>query len=576
MARLIPSFMDDRTPPGERDVFNLLSGGPDDWVALHSLDLAPWNRSLRTEIDFVVIVPDTGLLCIEVKSHETVSFDGARWSPPEIKRSPFKQAADAAHTFHRRLVELAPHLRRVPVVHCCIFPRATFEIGPNLSVQPWELIDARAFRAFRHAEELSAGLKLRMAQSIEADRRVAPLERPLTHPQVETIIGFCTPVQKHRPDAREEILRRELEMDRVLRDQQKPVIQLTAMNPRVLVSGAAGTGKTLIAMEVARRAADRGRRVALLCFNQLVGDWLKRQIDSDSQKRPNLIVGRAIRVMAELTDVRIPSNPPASYWDVELPTHIQERLTDPEVAAVASFDYVVVDEAQDLFALPRIWECVTAFMQGGVADGAFCLFGDFENQVLGQREVMNRTLADVIVVARPVQYRLTENCRNYRIVGESAVQLSGLSTSLYEGYLRVGGGVQNYDIYFYRTEQEQRDKLAEWLKDFRAQGYRSSEITVLSFRAAGDSVASRLAAGGFKLRPLTNHPADGTGYSSVHAFKGLENKVVVLTDVTLSGRDFQRDLFYTGMTRACETVRILCDASSQATLTDWLANRTTR
>ena len=55
MARLIPSSMDDYTPPGERDVFNLVAAGPDDWVALHSIDLAPWNRGLRTEIDFVII-----------------------------------------------------------------------------------------------------------------------------------------------------------------------------------------------------------------------------------------------------------------------------------------------------------------------------------------------------------------------------------------------------------------------------------------------------------------------------------------------------------------------------------------
>ena len=94
MARLIPSFFDDRTPPGERDVFNILAAGPDDWLALHSLDLAPWNRGLRTEIDFVVIVPDTGVLCLEVKSHDSISFENGQWHPPEIKRSPFKQASD--------------------------------------------------------------------------------------------------------------------------------------------------------------------------------------------------------------------------------------------------------------------------------------------------------------------------------------------------------------------------------------------------------------------------------------------------------------------------------------------------
>lgn len=88
MARLIPSFMDDKTPSGERDVFTMLLSGPDDWVAIHSLDLAPWNRRLRTEIDFLVIIPDTGLLCIEVKSHDAISFENDRWYPPDLKRPP--------------------------------------------------------------------------------------------------------------------------------------------------------------------------------------------------------------------------------------------------------------------------------------------------------------------------------------------------------------------------------------------------------------------------------------------------------------------------------------------------------
>ncbi len=113
MAQIIPAFVDDRTPPGEREVFNLLAAGPADWVALHSLDLAPWNRELRTEIDFVVIIPDAGILCIEVKSHQRISFDGQRWSPPDIKRSPFKQAADGRYSFYRRIRELIPRLAGV-------------------------------------------------------------------------------------------------------------------------------------------------------------------------------------------------------------------------------------------------------------------------------------------------------------------------------------------------------------------------------------------------------------------------------------------------------------------------------
>ena len=447
MARLIPSFMDERTPSGERDVFTLLSAGPDDWVAIHSLDLAPWNRSLRTEVDFLLIIPDTGLLCVEVKSHDIISFENDRWHPPDIKRSPFKQAADARHTFHRRLRELTPQFRHVPVVHCCIFPRASFDLPPNLSVQPWELVDARAFRKFRSGSDLCESLKARMRRLIKSDENLQELPQRLSVGQIETIVHACLPVQKHRPRAREEIARREQDLERLLRDQQRPVLQLAATNDRLLVTGAAGTGKTLIAMEVARRAAERGRRVALLCFNQLVGEWIGRNIAAGADKKPNLIVGRAIRIMAEMTGVTVPADPPQDYWENELPARILERLTDPDFEASAEFDFLVLDEAQDILARPRIWEGLTGFLKGGVSNGSFCLFGDFENQVFGARDALNRTLAMLRTEARPAAYPLTENCRNYRIIGESAIRLSGLEGPVYDGYMRSGGGFQNYDIF---------------------------------------------------------------------------------------------------------------------------------
>lgn len=564
--------MDDHTPPGERDVFNMLAAGPDDWVALHSLDLAPWNRGLRTEIDFLVIIPDTGIVCIEVKSHERISFEDDRWNPSEIKRSPFKQASDGKHTFYRRLRDLVPQFKKVPVVHCCIFPRARFDLPLNLSVQPWELIDTRAFRAFSSGQAFCADIKARMRQSIGADENLQSLTDRLSQDQIETMVNCCLPVQKRRPDAREEIHHREQEIERVLREQQKPVLQLAALNDRLVVSGGAGTGKTLIAIEVARRAAEQGRRVALLCFNNLVGEWMRRRIGQSSPPLPNLVAGRTIRVMAEMTGIEIPDNPHRNFWEIELPQRLEERLTDPDFRAAASFDYLVLDEAQDLLSRPRLWECLTQFLTGGVDGGTFALFGDFDNQVLAEREVMDQTLASLDASARFSRWRLSENCRNYRIVGDTAVRLSGFEKPIYTGYMRIGGGVQNYDIFFYEHERAQLDKLAQWLRDFKGQGYKPAEISVLSFRSSDACAAARLENEGFKLRPAWQ-AGEVTGYASVQAFKGLENKVVILTDMLLGEPDFHRHLFYTGMTRATESVRVLCDKTCQETLVRWFTRR---
>ncbi len=572
MARLIPSFMDNHTPPGERDVFNLLAAGPEDWVAFHSLDLAPWNRGLRTEIDFVVIVPNTGILCIEVKSHDNITFDGQRWYPETISRSPFKQASDGRHTFYRRLAELAPQFKRVPIVHCCIFPRASFDVPRNLSVQSWELLDSRTFRAFSTGDAFCADLEARLERSIAANEKLSPLDHRLSQVQIDTIVTLCVPVQKRRPNARDEITRREEEIERILREQQKPVLRLAEWNERLVVSGGAGTGKTLIAMEVALRAAEKGQRVALLCFNHLVGDWMRQKIQQTGPLLPNLIAGRAIRVMAEMTEVEIPAKPSQDFWETELPQKLEERLTYPDFKAAAAFDYLVLDEAQDLLARPRLWQCLIQLLAGGSERGGFALFGDFEHQVLAERGQMQEALAALDLSSRPVHWILSENCRNYRVVGDTAVSLAGLSGRVYSGYLRAGGGIHNYDIFFYENARSQLEKLGQWLKEFREQGYKPSEITLLSFRADHLSASESLKNAGYKLRSA-RQSGELTAYTSVHAFKGMENKAIILTDVVLDDLDFRRDLFYTGMTRATESVRVLCDMQSQESLCGWIAGK---
>jgi len=572
MARMIPSFVDEHAPPGERDVFNMLAAAPADWVVLHSLDLAPWNRGLRTEVDFVLIVPDTGVLCIEVKSQLDISFDGERWHPPEIKRSPFKQATDARFTFYRRIRELAPRYSSVPVVHCCIFPRAIFDLGPNLSVQPWELMDKKTFGLFRDASAFSADLRARLRRSIEADANLSPLMNTLSAGDLAALVEACVPIQKRRPDAREEVRRREEQAAAILREQQKPVLQLAEHNQRLVVSGGAGTGKTLIAMEIARRAAAKGRRVALLCYNQLIGDWMRQRVAQGGQIQPNLIIGRAIRIMSEMTGVAIPESPSPSFWEANLPEQLEDRLTDPDLKATASFDYLVLDEAQDILARPRLWGCLLQFLRGGIDGGAFALLGDFDHQVLQNHEPMRKTLDEVDAAARPVRWPLAENCRNYRIVGETALRLGGLPATVYSGYLRSGGGLHNYNIYFYEKPESQLVQLAQWLRDMKAQGYRASDITLLSFRNDESSAAAGLKRTGYKLRPAWQS-GEGTSYASVHAFKGMENKVIILTDVMLMDHDFQRDVFYTGMTRATECVRVLCDKQSEAVLCGWLAGK---
>ncbi len=482
---MIPAFVDDSAPPGEKDVWNMLAGGPSDWVAIHSLDLAPWRENRRTELDFVVMVPAMGILCVEVKSHADISFRDDRWYPSTITRSPFKQAQDAKHALRRRLVEIAPFVKQLPIVQLCIFPNARFQLGRSISVSSWELMDAQEFRGFRTAADFCASLVSRMMAAV-SDEKIPPLAEPIAPARVDNMVDLCLPVRKRVPERREEILSHERALDESLREPQRMTIRLCEMNPRVVVTGGAGTGKTLIAMELARRLAARNERVALVCFNQLVGDWMKSNVAVQTAG-PGLVVDRAVRLLAHLTGIAIPRDADDRFWGETLPDAVQERLTDPACSADATFDYLIVDEAQDVLAKPWLWQCLMSLVRGGVAGGRFALFGDVERQAIQSRETAQKAFDEMIASAQPTRWSLSENCRNYDVVGKAAVSLSGLASDTYSGFLRTGGSFQNVEYIPFEDEWRSSRAVAQERPAEKHESGCGLEISPLSFCSPGSA-----------------------------------------------------------------------------------------
>lgn len=565
MARMIPGFINDDAPSGERDVWHLLSGGPPSWTVIHSLDLAPWRGNRRTELDFVVIIPDSGILCIEVKSHDTVEYRHDGWHPPTLGTGPFKQIQDGVHSLHRRLKDVAPHTAAIPKVGLCVFPNARFDKS-SLSVADWEVMDTSAFRRHATADSLCRELRDRIREGIHA-AGIPAMAEALAPQRVDGIVELCLPIRSRVPERRAELAAREAQLAGSLREPQKVTLQLCHANERVLVTGGAGTGKTLIAIELALQASERYDRVALLCFNRLVSDWMRQRVAA-AGPGPSLIVDRAVRLLATITDVEIPSSASDRFWNEELPSRVQDRLTDPKFVNAARFDYLIVDEAQDLLARPWIWESLMLLLDGGAERGRFALFGDIEGQTLSGAGTVSESLRDLLAVARPVNWRLTENCRNYEVVGKAAVQLSGFAPTIYSAYLRPGGSYSDLNYVKVADDHDQVAKLRSVLHGIRSQGFKESDITVLSFCSPDRSAARALVREGGRLLPAGSSEGAVT-YSSVHAFKGLENKVVVVTDLDLAAAPTGRALFYTALTRTTNAVHVLCREEDMHRILNW-------
>lgn len=567
--RMIPSFIDDDSPPGERTTFSLLQNSTRNWVAIHSLDLSPDNFNRRTEIDFVLLIPERGIFCIEVKSQRNIYFDGSVWQPESIRKSPFKQALDGRYAFYRCLEKkLRGRFKHVPVMHCCIFPQSDFSVANNVAIQPWEFMDKLAIEQCRTADAFCSAVSRMFVIGQENDPQIIALRQPLTDEEIEEIVEFCYPIRKRKPEKSDELGRRQAELDDKLRLQQKPVMTLCELNRRVLVEGGAGTGKSMIGLEVAKRKAEQGFRVAYLCFNKLIGKWAENELKKS--ELPNLIAGSAYRILLHLTQIEIPTGASFQWWEEDAPSLIQEQLTNPDLDGIAAVDYLVIDEAQDLLARPALWECIQLLVEKGLKDGSWLVLGDFANQSLTiNTEVLQNNRTELAESC--VRWLLDENCRNYRSIGQVALTLSATRKDIWSGYMRPGGSPQDWNFHHYANNDSQIETIRECIQRARNDGFRDRDITLLTFCAIAKSVVESLARSGLLIEKAEELNSQHIRYATINAFKGMENKVIIITDVVLTpqNRALERRVFYTGMTRATEQLHIVCRETSVSTLQQW-------
>ena len=96
----------------------------------------------------------------------------------------------------------------------------------------------------------------------------------------------------------------------------------------------------------------------------------------------------------------------------------------------------------------------------------------------------------------------------------------------------------------FNEQEDESIALTNKLKDLIKSGVKPSEITILSPFKFDQSVASKVTK--YKI-DLVSLESDNITYSTIQAFKGLENKVIILTDIKTYRNP---DLMYVAMSRA--------------------------
>ena len=581
MAKMIPAVVPRFTQNpkkfrAEKEIFNLLRDDPGtkEWTVIHSVLLKERDKgsaAVHGEIDFVVIVPGEGIVCLEVKGGG-FTRTGDLWyrpgDPEPLKETPYNQALESMHGFLRLLQE--EFGRNVCPVDCMVvFP--DIEAPPvGTALEPCAVIgqgdlghDSK--RAMSRCIKTFADKVLRKRQ-----KNNSRLPSPR---QVDRIVDYLCGDFRRIVSVGASIRRIEEQVINLTEEQYERLDSLEA-NARCVIHGAAGTGKTMLALEYARRADSDGARVLFVCANRYLAERLQQQTEGTEIKADTwhgiaggFIAATSLIAASDLEEkfkAKRRAASDAKIFDELYPDFgiraLRELGRAPESDTM--FDVLVVDEAQDLLPKHRMLEFLDHTLCGGLAAGRWAIFGDFQRQALYSNEPLDpkRAVSEYCEPDRITIAGLNYNCRNTLRIGEATAVVAGFEQEPFR--FRTGAETgEPVEHFFYGSDDELVRSVTTFLDRLVKDGdVPLEDIVILSpyqlkrsglwegrmssayhFQEVGDAQGSASEAD----KPTVK-------FCTIQTFKGLESPVVILVDLTerMDNWDDKQSLLYVGLSRA--------------------------
>ncbi len=499
----------------ECEVFRRLEAVLDDsFVVFYSrpwLGLKPDGEEVDGECDFIVAHAELGMLTLEVKGG-SVAYDPRtdrwtsrdRWKVTHNIKNPVQQARSAKHELLRKL-NASPHwnARRIRARHSVVLPHSSAPSGDLGADMPQ--------RIFCFAERFEDGFRdwilERFGDAPPDEGRTKELGRDGIQ-VLEKILA--KPFQLRTPLGT--VLSRDDAALQVLTQQQFHILRAIEAVPRAAISGGAGTGKTVLAMEEARRCAESGLRTLFVCYNHGLATETRRRLKDG----PPVAVMTFHELCAEMTrraGIPHPEGIPERqlFEDIlpELLMQAFERLPDEK------FDAIIVDEGQDF--LPLWWTAVESGLDPE-GRGMFRIFYD-NNQRVYASAVQVPEDVDLVPI------RLTLNLRNTRRIHE-------LVRQHYTGHEIKAVGPEGVEVHWIKADTP--GALARKISDSVArlnslERVPPDDIAVLvSTEAAIDKIVPDSRLGEFRTIRCDEQSEGRIVVDSIRRFKGLERPVVVI------------------------------------------------
>lgn len=545
MAHIVPSYIEELRLSGASEaelstLEYLKKALSQDYTVFYSLRVAKQNRRFQDlrEIDFVVMNASGDVLLIEQKN------------------------GDLLEQGHQIFVRYRDQQEPKPIVEQIHRAREAF----MASLKQAQLPKIQIFSLFYCPDHRLVSLS---AAGLGIDGVVDSSAREQLAERIETLLGpglarddtpkkvrqFLMQTLSLIPDLKRTVDQQESVFQRLSSGLHELPFALDFSPWRLHVQAAAGSGKSVLAMEIFQRAKANGERVLLACYNRPLADLLQASLGDD--EHVNNFHGHCIRWVQQYGDdpqlLAESQKPNGAFWD-----GLVDTMADIADKA-GPYDWLIIDEGQDF--KPDWFEVLRLAMK----DDFKCLWLEDQDQAL-----MGRVGS---VPEGFVRYTCRENFRTPQKIAAFIDKVLGKDIVWRNPLPGLAPVVSRY-----RDHDEQVKLLGERIEALKQEGFEVDQIKIVSLRGQTATVFRDLdKVAGHRIRKFTGaydedqQPVFTDGEleaETIYRFKGQQGPALILTDVEMldkKDRSEQEDaLLWCGLTRPLAACEILAQAQAQA------------
>ena len=534
MAKIYPEIVEDyHGSYGEFQIFESLKQLPNDWYIYHSLNWKDRSKNGRItwgEADFVIFNKNYGILVVEVKSGG-ISFKDGKWLQTRLDNSEINEMKNPFNQANRSKYKLIDEIDyKLPYGDRCFIDKAVwFPSISNDELQKANLPLEYDSKLILTKESLNNPLQSILSiYNFYNSTRYTMLSRNSENVILETIMPSfnLVPSASNIKDEADYVFYQ-------LTNEQKKVLDFISDQQTVAIQGSAGTGKTFIAVEQAKRLSS-DKKVLFLCFNKFLYYHLDNKCKLNNVDYYNL-------------HTFLSKN---SSDDISTDEKCLKALKSIDFANTLDYQAIIIDEAQD------INDKILIEFYGICKRLNYNLYLFYDkNQMLFQNK-LPKCLEEF-----DCKLTLTKNCRNTLKIVQTINSVFNINTQA------NGFSVSGVMPTFYFVDTDIQNKLRLIINDYLNDGFDQKDITILTLSTEDESCLNGITQiGNYKINHESNE--DGIFFTTSKKFKGLESNIIIVIDFDAkqySNYEYMKNL-YVSLSRARQRLSLICNNKNDLNL----------